>query len=636
MYGRGTEVHDQLRNKARESERGSAIVGVLVVLVGIMGIVYATGTASVVEVRDSRKAIDGVRASYLAEAGTERGVQFLTQAVKNTNMNSPLIGLTSLFAAGDTFTPFVGEGVMNDGNRVGGYSVSFTRVATTATSITIAIDATGYYPDAPSALPEGQQVSEWRAVRSTVRYSLAPSEVFDYAYFINNWGWFYGNTIRSFGNARSNGQFDCAGYSPTITGTPIYESVTWSGSNANLDGYIDDNEDGLTDGNDGGTFAGWDIVGAHNVQGNGGDAPNQHEFLDTIEMPNLTDLTQYEAAATAANSSITINGVTVSDGVYGDEVGEKQNLYLVGTAAKPIVLNGPVVVRGDVLISGVVTGQGAIYSGRNVYCPKSVTYANGPATPRPANNTEAATETWMTANANKDFLGLFAREHIVVGDYTNATWRAYVNQWMSDPLNASAEDAGADGIPNTRNGRDGILGTADDDVLEGDGVFTIERYTDEDAALGLIPAGKNVGDSIPGTGEDIDGDGVYDGQATMAQIPVDKPLNPGQWGNLSSAIPNYSSISSLRANKLDAVFYTNHAFCWLVLGSEAARINGGLVSRNESIIYGTPFMDVNQDARMLGRSSSKFANLLPRTVQPMEVLRWVPLDFDPNRYAVAP
>lgn len=626
----------ELRKHTYGSEKGSAIVGVLVVLVGIMGIVYATGTTSVVEVRESRKAIDGVRASYLAEAGVERGIQFLAQAVKNTNMTSPLVGLTDLFAGGDTITPYVGEGVMSGGNRVGGYSVSFTRVVSSADSITIAIDATGYYPDAPSALPEGQQVSEWRAVRSTVRYSLAPSEVFDYAYFINNWGWFYGHTIRAYGNARSNGQFDCANYSPTITGTPIYDSVAWSGTTANLDGYNDDNGDGSNDGNDGGTFAGWDIVRAQNVQGNGGNAQNQHDFQDKIEMPNLTDLGPYESNAIASNSSITIDGVTVSDAVYGDEAGEKQHLYLVGTDAKPIILNGPVVVRGDVLISGVVKGQGAIYSGRNVYCPKSVTYANGPSTPRPANNSEAATEAWMSTNANKDFLGLFAREHIVVGDYSDGTWQAYVNQWMSDPLNASAEDAGADGIPNTLAGRDGILGTSDDDVLEGDGVFTIEHYTEEDAALGLIPAGKNVGDSIPGTGEDIDGDGVYDPQATMAQIPVKQALTPANWGNLSSAVANYTSISSLRANKLDAVFYTNHAFCWLVLGTEPARINGGLVSRNESIIYGTPFMDVNQDARMLGHSSSKFANLLPMTVQPLEILRWAVLDRDPNRYTVAP
>jgi hypothetical protein len=177
-----------------------------------------------------------------------------------------------------------------------------------------------------------------------------------------------------------------------------------------------------------------------------------------------------------------------------------------------------------------------------------------------------------------------------------------------------------------------MLGTADDDVLEGDGVFTIEHYTEADAELGLIPAGMSIGDAIPGTGEDIDGDGVYDAQATMASVPVRDTLDPTNWGNLTSTPASYTSISSLRANKLDAVFYTNHAFCWLVLGSEAARINGGLVSRNESIIYGTPSMDVNQDARLLGHSSSKFANLLPMTVQPLEILRWAALDVDPNRH----
>ncbi len=63
-----------------------------------------------------------------------------------------------------------------------------------------------------------------------MRYILAPSRVFDYAYFINNWGWFYGDTIYCNGNARSNGQFDVAGYKPTVTGQPIYDDVDWNGT----------------------------------------------------------------------------------------------------------------------------------------------------------------------------------------------------------------------------------------------------------------------------------------------------------------------------------------------------------------------------------------------------------------------
>ncbi|MBL8859246.1 MAG: hypothetical protein JNL28_12115 [Planctomycetes bacterium] len=616
-----------------DSRRGSALLSTVVIMVSLMGLIFAASSMSAVEVKESRRSMNDVKTKYLAQAGVERGMNFLSLAVKNTKVHDPLSGLKSLFAGGNVTTPIIGEPVMDGASRTGAYTISLTALEQTATSITIAIDASGYYPDVPSALPPGRQVESWHAVRSTVRYSLAPSEVFNYAYFINNWGWFYGNTIICKGNARSNGQFDAAGYSPTVTGQPMYDSVSWNGVTAALAGYHDDNLDGLKDGNDGGIFSGWDIVGAQNVQGNGGQSRNQHDFDGQVEMPNLADLKQYEDSAIALGSNITIDGVTVCDGIQGDGVGEKQNLFLIGTAAKPIVLNGPVVVRGNVMISGVVTGKGAIYSGGNVYIPNSVSYKNAPITPRPVSNTQAATEAWLSTNWNKDFLGLFARENVVVGDTSHSTWQYYTGWWMGDPLNMSSEDAGEDGIPNTRAGRDGILGTADDDVLEGDGVFTIERYTAADAALGLIPPGKSIGDTINGTGEDIDGDGVYDPSTTLSDVVMNIPLNTANWaGNMPAAgYSAYNKIATLYASRLDATFYTNHSFCYVVLGSTAASINGAVVSRNEDIIYGTPSITINHDSRLLGSSSSPAANLLPRLIRPPETLRWTTLDRDPNR-----
>jgi len=409
MSRRATERRAR-RERASRSRRGSAILGTLVVIVALVGLVAAASTTSIAEVRATRHSLEGVRAKYLAEAGLERGLAFLSQSVKGAG-GAPFAGISALFAGGTTRPIFVAEPLLEGASQVGAYSVSLTRIASTATSITIAIDATGYVPDAPAALEPGREVLAWRAQRCTVRYTLAPSEVFDYAYFLNNWGWFYGNTIRANGNVRSNGQFDAAGYKPTITGTPLYASVQRSGGTVKLSGYEDDNGDGLRDGEDGGIWSGWDIVNAKNVTGNGGRASNQHDFDEQVAMPNLSDLSHYEAAAIAQKGKITVGGSTVCDGVLGDQAGEKQHLYLVGTAAKPIVLDGPVVVRGDVVISGVVTGKGAIYAGRNVYCPKSVTYKNAPATPRPANNTQAATEAWLTSNWDRDFLGLFAREN---------------------------------------------------------------------------------------------------------------------------------------------------------------------------------------------------------------------------------
>ena len=622
--------------RGADSQKGMALVGTLVVLVSLIGLLYAASRISILEVKQSRHAVDDVRTEYLAEAGAERGLNFLAQAVKNTNIHDPLHGLNSLFLGGATITPFVAEPVMNGTRRVGSYSVTMTSLSQTPTSITIAIEASGYLPDAPTALPAGSHVDSWHAVRSTVRYSLAPSKVFDYGYFINNWGWFYGDTIYCNGNVRSNGQFDVAGYSPTVTGQPLYDAVSWDGAHAALSGYHDDNGDGLQDGNDGGAFSGWNIVGAQNLQGNGGHPSNQHDFQPAIPMPNLTDLSLYETSATLENGSISIAGATVTNGVYGDEPGESQNLYLVGTAANPIVLHGPVVVRGNLIISGYVTGQGAIYSGGNVYCPSSVQYVNPPTSTRPANNSQASTEQWLSNNWNKDFLGLFARENIVVGDFTDSTWQYYEAWWMGDALNSSAEDAGADGIPNTRAGRDGVMNTADDDVLEGDGQFTIQHYTAADLAAGAIPPGKHIGDPIPGTGEDIDGDGVYDGQTTLNDVILTTPLNTANWGgNMPvGGIPSYHDIASMYASNLDAVFYTNHSFCYTVLGGQSAKINGALVSRNENIIYGTPTIDINYDCRLLGGSSGMASKLLPIAIQPPQILRWAQLDHDPNRYLV--
>jgi hypothetical protein len=169
-------------------------------------------------------------------------------------------------------------------------------------------------------------------------------------------------------------------------------------------------------------------------------------------------------------------------------------------------------------------------------------------------------------------------------------------------------------------------------------VFTVEHYTQADYDLGRIPPGKSIGDPIPGTGEDIDGDGAYDDSADLGDVTLKTPLDSAHWGgNMPVAgIANYSDISSLYANHLDAVFYTNHSCCYLVLGGASAEINGAVVSRNENIIYGTPTIEINHDPRLLGGTSSPAAKLLPSTLAPVEQLRWETLDRDPNRYAVKP
>lgn len=620
---------------ATDSRRGTALVGALIAFMGIAGLVAATTTLTQVELGASRRSLDELRAEAMAEAGVERARHLVADAVARTSAYDPLWGITALFQGENQLMAFTGEPVQSGGGQIGAYTVALELALETADEVVVRVVSTGYVPAAPADLPPGREPDAWSAVEVTLRFALAPSSVFDNGYFINNWGWFYGSTINCYGNARSNGQFDCAGYAPTVTGQPLYDSADYSGGSVTLSGYRDDNGDGLLDGNDGGIFSGWDIVDAQNVQGNGGHAANQHDFEEAVAMPNLSDLRKAEERALAGGGGISIGGTPVTNAVYGDEGGELENLYLVGTAAEPIVIDGNVVVRGDVVISGYVTGQGAIHAGGNVYVPNSVLYVNPPTSPRPASNSKADTEAWLAANQSADFIGIFSGENVVVGDHTHWMWRHYVSEWMSSPMNGSAEDAGEDGIPNTAAGRDGILGTADDDVLEGDGVFTTEYYTELDAARGLVPPGFAVGDRIPGTGEDIDGDGEYDGPTTLADIDFSDALDPAFWGgNIPpGGVPTYSAIASLYAQRLDGVFYTNHSFSSVVLGDTAATINGAVISRNENIVYGTPSLDVNYDARMLGGNSGLFAGLLPRVLQPAETLAWRALSEDPHRGA---
>ncbi len=63
-----------------------------------------------------------------------------------------------------------------------------------------------------------------KIVEVTAVFALARSQVFDYTYFVNNYGWFYGfspTTMEVNGDVRANGNLDISGGSPTINGSIV-------------------------------------------------------------------------------------------------------------------------------------------------------------------------------------------------------------------------------------------------------------------------------------------------------------------------------------------------------------------------------------------------------------------------------
>ncbi|MEM7263772.1 MAG: hypothetical protein AAF488_17420 [Planctomycetota bacterium] len=622
-------LNEPYRSQRHEREEGTVLIVATTAFTVVLAFTLATLVTTQDKIRVARAGSMDLTAQYVAQAGFEWQMNQIWLARSMSDPAAPFGGIDQFDTEandgqGNYSLGFSAEPLLaGDGTVIGEFDTAIDIQNRVGDIRDIVVVSFGYVPT--KALFEAGDPSASRVeVRGTFEVEMDSADVFDYSYFINHWGWFYGNTIVCNGNARANGQFDFGGYSPYVNGSPRYQSA-----NGNLlEGYIDDNGDGVEDGSDGGVFASWSVLNENNVRGMGGSTQNQHEWQPYVDMPNLSDLTIYEAMAANEGGSIRVGGSTVVTHVLGDDASEPDNLYLEGTAANPIVLDGPIVARGDVILKGYVTGQGTIYAGRNVYVADDLTYLDPPTSTRPSSNDESTVEAWRAANANKDALGLFAREHVVVGDYTNGTWRHYVNNWLNDSNNESKEDAGADGIQNTRDGPDGVPGTADDDLLEGDGVWTVDYYTTSDQQLGLIPPGKSVGDVIPGSGEDIDGDGVFDPRTDMTEFEISQSLNPGNWAGLTTTHSSYSDISSIYFEKIDASFYTNHFFAALMLAHDGSQwvdleMNGSIVSRNESIIYGATWIYMNHDERLTGGNGAyNFGLYLPRTWNPIEVNQW--------------
>jgi len=486
----------------------------------LAGVSYLTIVAS--EANMCRAQVNSTKALFLAEAGLQKAMA----DIRDNNIITP-----------QTITLADANGALNELESV---------------PITININATGYdsmYEVDVAVTVDGAM----RMVHGTIMKD-PPSKVFDYSYFINNWGWFYGQGITASGDVRSNGRFDFRD-NPRVNGD-IYAG-----------GEIDDGGDG--------------------IRGTGGNAENQHPNSETLVMPNLQDLSYYRTLAQASGGSITIDGDVVVDQVMGDDQNEPDNIVLVGTPSKPIILNGPVVVEGDVVIKGTVAGQGTIYAGRNVYIADDIDYKNAPSSPRPSGNNPEAVNNWVRANENKDILGLAARENIILGDYTSTSHygysgndRWYAEAWLFD---MGGEDVGEDGIPDTN------------DTGENDGSFDLVH-------------------------EDLDGDNVFDNDYNWSNVETQAPIS--SFGNLPSGVTAFSDLATNRVSKIDAICYTNHAFTGRV--GYGVQVNGAIISKDEAIIYRNN-ITMNYDERIHSRyrtNSNWLIDLeLPLTSR-VQIVRW--------------
>jgi len=388
-----------------------------------------------------------------------------------------------------------------------------------------------------------------RTIQAVVSKS-PPSQIFDYEYFLNNWGWWWGNSITGNGGNRANWDFDFRS-NPTVNGLILANgNITASGVPVNQ------------------------LAQNPPFSGQAGNDPVDlaHMGVPRLPMPNLKDLSYYEtkALADATTNGLWVGGTQVVAGVHKDVA--QPGLYLVGTDSQPIVISNTVVVEGDVVIQGKMTGHGTLYVGGNLYISGNLTYKNGPdwSTP-PETMTTAQRDQWVINNQNKDLIGLAVRGSILGGDVTSSDWKS----WCFDSAAWGLSTVGDE----THLGADGIANTGDDNIpfLHADGTYS--------------------------TGYDADGDGViegnfnYDTQLNMTSARAAKIAGYPAASD-GSPVP-YNTVASNYMNLLDAIFYTNHAAAMRLAAANAV-FHGVLVSRNEAIVFDSSCV-FNYDSRVHSR-----------------------------------
>ncbi len=543
------------KKRSINSQKGVALIFLFMVMIVLSILFVAFMSRSISNNRASLSGKDSIQAEAMAEAGVDQAKRELYELFE-----------TYYDAQGQSSNAFIwfDDLVTDPTNKYSAIPTNAILSAVSNASYTVEItdvDTTITVPKYVTFVSTAVVGDVTKRMTAIVSYSMSPSKVFDYSYFVNNYGWFWGGGITSQGDIRSNGNFSFNG-NPTVDGD-VYGSVnpslgatgSISGNNKNktISQYWTQADDTARPTNP--TANPQDIDGDGIAETfeyeNGYDGSiDEYASQQLLEMPYLGDLTYYKSLAASKNGTIKQGGVTLVNGTY---IG---NVVLIGTDADPIEIDGPVVVTGDVLIKGKIKGQGTLYSGRNTHVLGDIEYVDGAAWPKPDTDPTGTD----ALNATKDFLGIAAKGNIIVGDYTRNDWKTNVRSYLKPPFTQSYK---------------------------------------------IDPTDSSIGYESYKSG----GDSYFDGDYTVKDGGTKTDGSERKFYESSYDDTYFRSIAenSSSIRNVDAVMYTNHAFGGKV---GAFTLNGSVVSRDEAIVY-SGSITMNYDIRAKDKGEEFY---LPRAL----------------------
>jgi hypothetical protein len=530
-------------NSPGSSERGSILVAA-VIFSGILGI----GVAGMMNLNIYRSRAENARwnsnqAYYHAENALDWAGQVIADATSG-GTNAPFLGKFSMSGTnnGTVAIPYL-QTLADD--PVSGFKNAWVKVANHPSGV----------PNLYQVTVSAEVMDKVRTIQATIQKN-PPSLVFDYEYFLNNWGWWWGSSITGDGDNRANWDFDFRD-NPTVNGSVLANGMICSaGVQVDpLSGHV--------------PFAG--LAGTDPID-------CVHTGTPRLTMPNLLDFDYYKTKAITAGGRLSVGASLLVSGVQTNA--GKPGLYLLGTPAAPIRIQGPVVIPGDVVIRGTITGTGTLYVGGNLYVAGNVTYLNGPdfSTP-PATMPRSQTDQWVqnAVSANKDLVAFGVRGSIFGGDVGSSDFQTYCWSYPGVGLSYLGDESNL--------GQDGIRGTPDDGVAY---PHTLGATVVNNASY------------------DADGDGVIDHAYNLSNDVLMTAARAGAILNypVSSGVPvNYNTLATCAYNRMDGIFYCNHAAaCRMAMGGQALW-NGAVICRDECIVFNDS-LKFNYDPRIHSRYSN--------------------------------
>ncbi len=174
-------------------------------------------------IRTSKRITADVQATNLAEAGVQSMLRDLWRPFKVeqsfVNMDTQLTGASP----GSPRLPKLET--LNDIGAASAGVIRYETVPGNTFARIATIRSVGWVDSDRDGVLDDSEAN--KTVDVTARFELARSEVFDYTYFINNYGWMDGfneNNLVVNGDMRSNGNFDFRNGSPTVNGS-VFASV---------------------------------------------------------------------------------------------------------------------------------------------------------------------------------------------------------------------------------------------------------------------------------------------------------------------------------------------------------------------------------------------------------------------------